>query len=169
MAYRPRIFISHSAKEPEAKALCRAIKDALDATDFEVLWDASLETSQTWRAVIDEWIWRCDAAVLVLSKAATDSRYVAYEAALLRQRSKYAAGQFLLVPLWCPTVNESVLTDRMGALQLSEIQTDVKVDDWPANAGQRPCGIRSRLSKSLSRTCRPSRTDYERATTPRTC
>jgi hypothetical protein len=89
MAYRPRVFISHSAKEPEAKALCGAIAKGLDPADFEVLWDKNLQTSQTWRAVIDEWIWRCDAAILVLSKAATESRYVAYEAALLRQRWKH--------------------------------------------------------------------------------
>jgi TIR domain len=141
MVYRPRVFISHSAKEPEAKTLCSAIAKRLDPADFEVLWDQNLQTSQSWRAVIDEWIWRCDAAILVLSKAATESRYAAYEAALLRQRWKHTAGQFLLVPIWCPAVDEQVLTGRMGALQLSEIQTGLKLAAWPANAANDPAAF----------------------------
>jgi hypothetical protein len=131
MLHKPKVFISHSAKEPEAKALCHAIARAIDPAQFDLLWDQNLQTSEQWRSVIDEWIWRCDSAILVLSLAATDSRYVAYEAALLRQRWKNMAGQFLLVPVWCPGVGQSVLVDRMGALQLQEIQTDVKLEKWP--------------------------------------
>jgi hypothetical protein len=81
LLYRPKVFISHSAKEPEARALCKAIAGYLDPLKFEVLWDDKLQTAEVWPAAIDEWIWTCDAAVLVLSKAATESRYVAYEVA----------------------------------------------------------------------------------------
>jgi hypothetical protein len=134
MSYPPRVFISQSAKEPEAKALCVAISEYFDPDQFEVVWDQkNLQTSDAWRAVIDEWIWRCDAAILVISQAATESRYVAYEAALLRQRWKHRS-QFLMIPIWCPGVDEKVLTDRMGALQLSEIQTSLKLAAWPADA-----------------------------------
>jgi hypothetical protein len=137
MPYRPRVFISHSAKEEEAKTLCGAISKHLGTDDFEVLWDqANLQTSDAWRAAIDEWIWRCDAAILVISKAATESRYVAYEAALLRQRWKHRP-QFLMIPIWCG-VDERLLTDNMGALQLSEIQTNLKLPEWPANAANDP-------------------------------
>jgi hypothetical protein len=129
MLHRPKVFISHSAKEPEARELCQALTIRLGQAGFEVLWDGNLQTAQSWRAVIDEWIWRCDTAVLVLSEAATESRYVAYEAALLRQRWR---SQFVLVPVWCPGVNEQVLINRMGALQIAEIQTNVKLPDWPA-------------------------------------
>src|SRR6516164_2562121 len=129
MLYVPKVFISHSAKEPEARQLCQSVADHLAGAGFRVLWDADLQTSQPWRAVIDEWIWRCDTAVLVLSEAATMSRYVAYEAALLRQRWR---NQFLLVPVWCPGVTEQMLIDRMGALQIAEIQTNVKLPSWPA-------------------------------------
>src|SRR6478672_3462522 len=111
MSYRPRVFISHSAKEQEARTLCGAISQRLGTDDFEVLWDQqNLQTSAAWRAAIDEWIWRCDAAILVISKAATESPYVAYEAALLRQRWKHTAGQFLMIPIWCPGVDETLLT-----------------------------------------------------------
>ena len=133
MSYRPRVFISHSAKEDEARTLCRALATCLN-TDFDVLWDqANLQTSDAWRAAIDEWIWRCDAAIIVISRAATESPYVAYEAALLRQRWKHRS-QFLMIPIWCPGVDEKLLTDRMGALQLSEIQTNLKLAAWPDNA-----------------------------------
>jgi hypothetical protein len=129
MLYQPKVFISHSAKEPEARQLCETLAARLAQGGFEVLWDATLQTSQSWRGVIDEWIWRCDTAVLVLSDAATQSRYVAYEAALLRQRWR---NQFPFVPVWCPGVTEQVLVDRMGALQIGEIQTNVKMTAWPA-------------------------------------
>lgn len=129
MLYTPRVFISHSAKEPEAASLCQALARRFTQAGFEVLWDSHLQASQSWRAVIDEWIWKCDAAVLVLSEAATKSRFVAYEVALLRQRWRYGLP---LVPIWCPNVTENVLTDRMGALQLAEIQTILKFTAWPA-------------------------------------
>jgi hypothetical protein len=150
MSYRPRIFISHSAKEQEAQTLCRAISRHLNTDDFEVLWDqANLQTSDAWRPAIDEWIWRCDAAILVISQAATESRYVAYEAALLRQRWKHRA-QFLIIPIWCPGVDEKLLTDRMGALQLSEIQTNLKLAAWPANAANDPAAFDSVCRQAVS-------------------
>jgi TIR domain len=134
LLYRPKIFISHSAKEPEARALCKALAGYL-ASKFDVLWDDNLQTAQVWRAAIDEWIWKCDAAVLVLSKAATKSRYVAYEAAHLRQRWIHMRPCFTLVPVWCPDVNEQILLKNMGALQLQEIHTNVKLrPPWPPKA-----------------------------------
>jgi hypothetical protein len=147
MPQKPRVFISHSAKEPETKVLCQAIADSLDAAGFEVLWDRDLQSSQAWRAVIDEWIFRCDAAVLVLSASATDSRYVAYEAAHLRQRWKQANGQFLLVPVWCPGITQELLTERMGALQLSEIQAGIKLSAWPAGAVDTPAALSADAAK----------------------
>lgn len=114
-----------------------------------MLWDSNLQTSQSWRAVIDEWIWRCDAAVLVLSEAATESRYVAYEAALLRQRWR---SQFLLVPIWCPGVTEQLLINRMGALQIAEIQTSIRLPNWPAAFDDVACEVTNVLTPVLMRT-----------------
>lgn len=141
LLYKPKVFISHSAKEPEARALCKAIAEYL-ASKFDVLWDDNLQTAQVWRAAIDEWIWKCDAAVLVLSKAATESRYVAYEAAHLRQRWIHMNPRFTLVPVWCPDVNEEVLMQSMGALQLQEIHTNVKLlPAWPPNTTTDPAAF----------------------------
>jgi len=142
LLYRPKVFISHSAKEPEALALCKAIAGHLDSLKFEVLWDDKLQTEQVWRAAIDEWIWACDAAVLVLSKAATESRYVAYEVAHLRQRWLHMKPRFTLVPVWCPDVNEELLVKSMGPLQLQEIHAKVKLlPSWPPKARTDPAAF----------------------------
>jgi hypothetical protein len=133
--YKPRVFISHSAKqESRTMTLCKAIAARLNPKKFELLWDQDLTTSNAWRPAIDEWVWRCDAAILVLSPAATKSRYVAYEAAMLRQRWKHSGGQFTLIPVWCPEVTEEVLIREMGALQIAEVQTKVTLPGWPENA-----------------------------------
>jgi hypothetical protein len=142
LLYCPKVFISHSAKEPEALALCKAIEGHLDSLKFEVLWDDKLETGEVWRAAIDEWIWTCDAAVLVLSKAATESRYVAYEVALLRQRWLHMKPGFTMVPVWCPDVNEQLLINSMGPLQIQEIHTNVKLlHSWPPMATTDPAAF----------------------------
>jgi hypothetical protein len=142
LLYRPKVFISHSAKEPEARALCKAIARHLDSLQFEVLWDDQLQTAEAWRAAIDGWIWACDAAVLVLSKAATESRYVAYEAAHLRQRWLHMKPRFTLVPVWCPGVDEQLLIQSMGPLQLQEIHTNIKLPPlWPPTATTDPAAF----------------------------
>lgn len=140
LLYRPKVFISHSAKEPKPRALCKAIAGRL-GSQFDVLWDDDLQTTDVWRAAIDEWIWTCDAAVLVLSKAATESRYVAYEVAHLRQRWLHMKPRFALVPVWCPDVNEQVLLQNMGALQIQEIHTRFKLPEWPPTATTDPAAF----------------------------
>jgi hypothetical protein len=101
-----------------------------------------------WRAAIDEWIWTCDAAVLVLSKAATESRYVAYEVAHLRQRWIHMKPRFMLVPVWCPDVNEQILMQSMGALRLQEIHTNVKLlAPWPPKATTDPAAFDDTVRK----------------------
>src|SRR5262249_28070684 len=118
---------------------------------FERFWDQDFKTSDAWRSAIDEWIWRCDAAILVLSPAATQSRYVAYEAAMLRQRWKNRAGTFTLIPIWCPGVDEQLLIREMGALQISEIQSKIPLPQWPANAADQQsfAGIADQVLQTL--------------------
>jgi hypothetical protein len=131
LLYKPRVFISHSAKEKPAQILCEAIAKGLAAADFDVLWDKELPDSAPWRGAVDEWIWNCDAAVLVLSEHAVNSKYVAYEATHLRQRWLHMKPNFVLLPIWCPGVNEQVLVQCMGAVQIAEIHTNVKLAAWP--------------------------------------
>lgn len=116
--------------------LCKAIATGLGAVDFDVLWDANLPTGESWRGAIDEWIWNCDAAVLVLSKDAVDSPYVTYEATHLRQRWLHMKPRFALIPVWCSGVDEQVLVKRMGTLQIAEIHTNVKLAAWPVQGAE---------------------------------
>lgn len=122
MLDRPQVFISHSAKEPETKAFCHDLEVDLTHGGFGVLYDEHIETGQVWRAVLDEWIWRCDGAVIVISDAALKSTYVPYEATLLRQRWKSSVGDFKLVIVWTPGMHERVLPANYLPIQLTEIQ-----------------------------------------------
>lgn len=121
--YRPKVFISHSAKDPLARRLMDSLADALNATGkFDILLDKrALEPSDEWRAAIDEWILRCDAAVIILSKDAVESQYVLYETTLLRGRWK-TRKDFTLIPIRFADVTTEMLEDAMGPLQLGEIQ-----------------------------------------------
>ena len=127
----PRVFISHSAKEPDTRTFCDELESYLTARKFYVLFDKNLQTGQAWRAVLDEWIWRCDAAVIVLSDAALKSSYVAYEATLLRQRWKSSTGDFKLVVVWTPRIQKENLPSNFLPIQLTEIQAATLVDWSP--------------------------------------
>lgn len=64
--YRPKVFISHSAKEGLPLAVLTHLQAAL-ADDFEVLLDQRvLAPGDEWRAVIDDWIVMCDVALVLL-------------------------------------------------------------------------------------------------------
>jgi len=128
----PQVFISHSAKEPETMVFCCDLESHLIQREFRVLYDQNLETGQAWRAVLDEWIWRCDGAVIVLSAAALNSSYVPYEATLLRQRWKSSAGDFKLVVVWTPGIYETSLPSNFLPVQLAEIQCTSLID-WTPN------------------------------------
>jgi hypothetical protein len=135
--YKPKIFISHSAKDPLAEKLLGELAKALEEKDkFTVLWDQGvLEPSNAWRAAIDEWIWSCDAAIILLSQHALASDYVKYEVTLLRQRWKARNNSFVLIPILFPDVSAKKIDVAMGPLQLNEIQglvlprTEVVNDD----------------------------------------
>src|SRR5262249_12267525 len=83
LPYKPKVFISHSTKveEPQAVRFLSHLHETLvQATNtagtaaFEVLLDQkSLPIGETWRDEIDEWVDCCDAAIVVLSEAATQS------------------------------------------------------------------------------------------------
>src|SRR5262245_24855257 len=120
--YRPRVFISYSGTEAK-KFRDHLVARLEENGQFEVLLDEkAVQPGEPWRAVIDEWIWHCDAAVLLLSEAATLSDYVKYEATHLRQRWKSHSDSFIFLPVRFPEVTEESLVRRMGPIQLNEIQ-----------------------------------------------
>lgn len=121
--YKPKIFISHSARETLAKTTLAGLRSALEANGYTVLVDQEgIRPSSSWRAAIDEWIWRCDAAVILLSVKALSSQYVKYETTLLRQRWKERNGSFILLPTVIPPATPARVDAAMSPLQLNEIQ-----------------------------------------------
>ena len=67
---------------------------------FEVLLDKeNVLTGEKWREVIREWVLGCDAAVVLLSEAATRSDYVKHELTLLQERQQSHPNRLMLLPV----------------------------------------------------------------------
>jgi hypothetical protein len=125
---RARIFVSHSAKERQAQAVQIAIVTELEKpermTRFGLLLDkVTLEPGDLWRSRINLWVGGCDAAVIILSRAALESPYVAYEVSILSYR--VAMGDsLLLIPILLEDVSvEDLKKSRLSPAQLAELQT----------------------------------------------
>ncbi len=117
------IFISHStsfATQTLARDVLEELLSALEeAKGYELLVDRStLRPGDSWRNQIDRWVETCDAAVVLLSEAALDSAYVAYETSLLALRRRKDSS-FLLLPVLIPPVNQQRLSvSRLEPQQL---------------------------------------------------
>ncbi|HST63138.1 MAG TPA: toll/interleukin-1 receptor domain-containing protein [Longimicrobium sp.] len=120
-----RIFISHSTKdattpaEQAAREVQEALVKALEKTgDFGILIDRlTLQPGDAWRARINLWVGGCDAAVVLLSQAALDSPYVAYESSILSYRDTFEP-DFVLVPVFVPPVDlRAVSASALGSVQ----------------------------------------------------
>jgi hypothetical protein len=98
----PKIFISHSANDDAAAAaVLHQLTAALESNGFEVLVDRrEIAFGDRWRKKIGQMLSECDGAVAVLTKKAlTASQWVAYELALLSNRSLREPDQFILLPV----------------------------------------------------------------------
>lgn len=130
--YRPKVFISHSTKVTDPLSVCfldrlhRALIEAKNddgAATFDVLLDReNLLTGEKWREVIREWMISCDAAIVLLSEAATHSDYVKQEITLLQERQRSQPNGLMLLPICFPSVTEENLKARMAPQQLTERQ-----------------------------------------------
>lgn len=124
---KPRVFISHSTDPADPRSVCflDRLHQTLDAARnsdgteaFKVLLDeTTLDAGVEWRKKIDDWIKVCDAAIVLLSEAATRSEYVKYELTLLK-----AKPELILLPVCFPTVTTEDLQQRMGPQQITERQ-----------------------------------------------
>lgn len=134
----PRIFISHSAKEPRTLKVLDALALALEKEGFEVLLDrVRLQPNDTWREEILRWPLQCHASVILFSDAVLNSesggpsRWVKAEAGLLvarRHVSRQFGGDFKVLTVFFDPVKKSSLkgTD-FEPLGIPEIQ-NVKAD-----------------------------------------
>lgn len=131
---RPRIFISHSSKEPTAEQFRDKLAERLREKKYRVLLDKDdIALSRDWRSTINTWIGGCDAAVLLLSQAALKSRYVAYEASLLSYRHTQEQGRFKLIPVYLAPVTEKEIADSplgtTGVADVEAIQGGVPLEE----------------------------------------
>lgn len=134
---RPRIFISHSSKEPAGEKFRDELAERLRAADYRVLLDKDeLELSQDWRSTLNAWIGGCDAAVLLVTQAALKSSYVAYETSLLAYRHEQEKGRFQLIPVYLPPVSQEQLEDTpLAPARVADVQA-IRADVPQAQAIQ---------------------------------
>ena len=122
---KPRVFISHSAKEPESAAVRDALGAALRASGrYEVLLDAAtLQPGDPWRCRINLWLGACDAAVVLLSERALASPYLTYETSVLAYRNAALDPTFLILPVLLGEVTlEALRRSYLAPAQLDERQ-----------------------------------------------
>jgi len=128
---KPRIFISHSAKEPKAaEVLSRLINDL--EPDFRVLVDQErlstdedqLLAGQDWRAKLFYWMSQAHGAVILFSESARESDWVRAEASVLAWRRLMDQGKhFTLIPaLFAPVTRVDLEAKRFSAMRLTDLQ-----------------------------------------------
>jgi len=120
---KPRVFISHSAKEDEAETLLDKLYEKLTAADYPVLLDKMrLESGKPWRPTLNYGIGGCEAAVILISEAALESNWVAYETSLLAYR-RHLEPDFGLFPVVLSNVNSAkIKASPLSPSAVTEIQ-----------------------------------------------
>ncbi len=120
---RYEIFISHSAKEDDAKAVLDALYRRLKTARFDVLLDRErLTPGREWRLELFTWLKRCHGSVILLSADAVESSWVLQEATILTWRRQYEKG-FVIIPVYLPPVTPSALESGwFSALDIRRLQ-----------------------------------------------
>jgi TIR domain len=121
---KPKIFISHSAKEAEADKVLKGLVNCLK-TDFEVLVDKErLKGGDDFREEILGWINRAHGAVILFSANALTRPWVKYEAGLLSSRRTLAKNKsFTLIPVLInPVTRDDLESADLSPMQLAALQ-----------------------------------------------
>jgi hypothetical protein len=122
---KPRIFISHSAKEPYARRFKNLLCAALKKAEFDVLVDEErLKEGVNWRDEIYTWMGLCHGAVILLSESAcrNESIWVPRESSILLWR-RTLQPDFILLPVYLGSVTpEDIKAGNFTDLNLHEVQ-----------------------------------------------
>lgn len=126
---KPRIFISHSAHEPEAEKVRLALIKCLKR-DFDVKTDKELLTGgQDFREEIFNWINQAHGGVILFSSSALTSPWVKTEASILASRRVLDKTAFQLVPvLLSPVTRSDIEAKEFSPMRLATLQL-VRSDD----------------------------------------
>jgi hypothetical protein len=95
---RPTLFISHSSREAPAQARVEAIAAALEAQFDPWLDRTGIRFGSPWHPQISEALMGCDAALVLLDRAAVGSKFVAHEISVLCTRAE-AEEEFRFFPI----------------------------------------------------------------------
>ncbi len=128
-----KLFISHSSKTEDNEGLLQAVCTALGegGAGHHVLVDKNgeIRPGDEWRTYLNEWMFECDAAIILFSRAAVkDSEWVKAESAILGWRRRNQTN-FRLVGVLLDGMRSDDLKgdDFFRVIQLTEfqmIQTD---------------------------------------------
>jgi|GEM_PF-819972 len=121
---KPKVFISHSAKEQEADKILEGLAKCLKA-DFDVLLDRKrLKSGDDFREEILGWIHRAHGAVILFSANALTRPWIKNEASLLSSRRALAKGKsFTLIPvLLSPVTRDDIQNADFSPMRLTTLQ-----------------------------------------------
>ena len=128
---KPRIFISHSAKDAFTVNVRDQLYEALKTEEFEPLLDKErLESGKEWRTQLRTWLGLCHGAIILFSKNIFEtnterligSPWVLNEASILIWRRELDKNFFVL-PIMLPGVEVTALNNGLfEPLNLPEIQ-----------------------------------------------
>jgi hypothetical protein len=134
-AFRPLIFISHSARnDADAYANLTVLKNHLTKNGFDVLIDETRITGgEDWRECINTWIAYCHGAIILLTEKALGSAWVQKEAAILSyRRSRTPGNEFKLLPVLIGTSAADVQnSQKFGVLELVDYQDLMNLKKLP--------------------------------------
>lgn len=144
---KPRIFISHSAHEPEAERVLAALVTCL-TPKFDVLVDRQrLIAGQEWRDELFNWMHRIHGAIILFSSCALESDWVRTEASVLSWRRALDRGKsFTLIPvLLSPVKPDDLDAKKFSPMRLTTLQL-VESDDAGTICNKVLAGLQSLLS-----------------------
>jgi|GEM_PF-4274247 len=155
---QPRIFISHSAKDPFTSDLLTRMGETLDKAGYDVLVDRTrlkIEgIGSNWRTTLNQWLDICDGAILLISPDAVNSTWVQSESTILNyryQRDKDRGVTFrLLIIVTGAADTEKLKGAEFGITSLADIQ-NVRGDDGKVDVYAKALEIYSPLLQSSDR------------------
>jgi hypothetical protein len=116
-----RVFVSHSARDAEARRLLQLLEDKPFSEKFAVRVDREIKKGEDWRAEINTWIGYCDAAIVLLSKDALQSDWVKYECSILAYR-RTLQKNFCLIPVFLQGVRDTDVDQYFGPQAITTFQ-----------------------------------------------
>src|SRR4051794_31140378 len=136
---RVRVFISHSARDGDANAIRQAIRARLESVKVDdqarysiLMDDVTLDPGDAWRSRINLWLGSCDAAIVVISREALKSDYVAFELNVLGYRrwaEERDGRKFRIIPVFSGVTIAEVNASRLAPSQAGEWMGIIEGDE----------------------------------------